>query len=115
MSTGVEQVIIGRDNEFWLFLLEQGVPLSDLSPLTRVLLVADEITIDSLGNGVGLIDWSETADWRPGQAKPVMKFKLGTSSLLPTGSYRGCRIITFDISNPNGVEWTRDLVIEVKP
>ena len=109
-----ETIYLGRDNEMSIFLVDEGTPLDNLTGITKVLLIVDDVTIDSTGNGSGYITWNETEDWRPGDPKPVVKFKLGTSGLLTAGSYRGCRIITFDTSNPNGVEWTRDLVIEVK-
>jgi hypothetical protein len=109
-----ETIILGRDNENSVFLLEEGSPLTSLVGITQVLLIVDDVTIDSLGNGVGLFDLTGAENWRPGDPKPVIKFTLGTSGLLTEGIYRGCRIITFDTSNPNGLEWTRDLVIEVK-
>jgi hypothetical protein len=109
-----ETIYLGRDNENSIFLLEEGSPLDSLVGITKVYLIVDDITIDSSGNGSAYIDLSGVENWRPGDPKPVIKFTLGNSSLLTEGIYRGCRIITFDTSNPNGLEWTRDLVIEVK-
>lgn len=109
-----ETVILNRDNDISIFLLEKGFPLGSLIAVTRVLLVVDDVNIDSAGSGASYIDWSQSEEWRPGISLPVIKFTLGNSGLLTEGIYRGCRIITFDTSNPNGVEWTRDLVIEVK-
>jgi hypothetical protein len=109
-----EIIYLNRDNENSIFLLEEGSPLTSLVGITKVYLIVDDVTIDSTGNGVGLFDLTETENWRPGDPKPVIKFTLGNAALLTEGIYRGCRIITFDTSNPNGLEWTRDLVIEVK-
>ena len=108
-----ETVILNRDNDISIFLLEKGSPLASLVGITRVLLVVDDVTVDSDTHGA-YVDWTGTEDWRPGDPQPVIKFTLGNAGLLTEGIYRGCRIITFDTSNPNGVEWTRDLVIEVK-
>lgn len=108
-----ETVHLGRDNTFSIFLLDDGSPLEDLSGITKILLVVDDLTIDSTGNGNGYIT-TGTEDWRPGDPKPVIVFDLGNASLLTAGVFRGCQVITFDTSNPNGVIWTRDLTLEVK-
>lgn len=110
-----ETIFLSRDNEIAIFLLEEGVPLTSLVVVTKVYLMVDDLTIDSSGNGAGLLTWDESEDWRPGVSRPVVKFKHGTSGLLTEGTYRGCRIITFDVINTNGLEWVRDLVLEVKP
>ena len=50
-----ETVHLGRDNTFSIFLLDDGSPLEDLSGITKILLVVDDLTIDSTGNGNGYI------------------------------------------------------------
>jgi len=118
MST--EIVVLNRDNEFALFLLSRGVPLADLSDITRVVLEVDGQTIDSAVVGSSVIWWSDSEEWRPGQLKPVVKFKLGNVGdgegglLLEPGVVHGCKIVTYDAGHPNGLEWTRSLVVDVR-
>lgn len=117
MNTTTEQVFLDRDNEFALFLLSKGSPLADLSGIGRVVLEIDGKTLDSDSLPAGTIWWDETEEWRPGVLKPVVKFKLGTLAdpyTLTAGVQRGGRLITYDIDNLNGIEWTRDLVLDVK-
>jgi hypothetical protein len=119
MDTSKEVVILSRDNEFALFLLSKGSPVADFGAITRVIIEIDGKTIDSDVAEItsSMIWWSESEEWRRGITKPVIKFRLGnlpSPYTLTQGIARGCKVITFDPDNPNGVEWTRDLVVEVK-
>lgn len=113
------KVIRGRNNEFALFLLSKNQPLLDLSGLIRVVIEVDGKTIDSSVVGSDYIWWTDTEEWRAGQTRPVVKFKLGTLDdgqgglLLTPGVSVGTKIITFDVDNPAGIEWTRSLVVDV--
>lgn len=120
MNVDKERVILNRDNEFALFLLSKGQPLADFGTITRVTIEIDGHLIDSDVVGSSVIWWSESEEWRPGETRPVVKFKLGTLDdgagglLLSPGVAHGCKIVTYDATNPNGLEWTRSLKVDVQ-
>lgn len=114
MIDSKEVVILNRDNWFGLFLMEQGAPVSEFGSITRVVIEIDGVEVDSDVVGSSVIWWSESEEWRAGVTKPVIKFKLGGQAIA-AGTTHGCKVITFDAGHPNGIEWTRDLTIEVKP
>lgn len=113
----LEYVMLGRDNEFARFLLSDGTPLDDLSNIQKVQLLIDGRTLDSSQLPAGTITWDQTAEWRAGVSKPVITFKLGLvegANALEEGIARGGKLITFDPENPDGLEWTRSINLEVR-
>lgn len=113
MDTSKEVVILNRDNEFALFLMSQGNPLTEMGTITRVTIEINGTLIDSDVVGSSVIWWTDSEEWRAGDTRPVVKFKLGGQT-LDVGIARGCTVVTYDPVNTSGIEWTRNLVVEVK-
>ena len=84
---------LDRDNTIDIMLSDNGVPI-DHSLITRILLVFNALTIDSV-TSASLFDLT-------GQDKIV--FKPGASTTLVPGSFN-MRIVTYDQLNTDGVVW----------
>ena len=108
-------LVIGRANEVAWFLTTNGQPLTDLSGVIKALLVVDDLTIDSTGNGLGFLTLNQTAEWRAGVTRPVVTFALKNSGLLAAGDYHGVQLITVDADHPLGVVWKNDIRLRVVP
>jgi len=101
-SNSVEVAYIGRDNSIDLELHENGVNLTDYTPISRVLITLGTNVIDS--------DITpQYLDWTTAQ-KLIIKAGLAG---IPSGNYRA-RIETFDIDNPDGIVWTESLRVSIR-
>lgn len=107
-----ETVYLTHDNGSDLLLVADGVPLDDLSGITRVVIDLGDDQIDSADLQGAEIWWTDTTTYR-GATVPVLRFKLGNRTGLVAGDYYGCRLITYDPSNPNGIVWSDELTLVV--
>lgn len=98
-----EYVYLGRDNTIDLSLTENGVALTDLTPVTRMILNLNDVVVDS---DIEI----DAFDWTTG----TLILSLGNLiTPLIAGSYSG-QLITYDIQNPNGIVWITDMRIIVE-
>lgn len=108
-----EVIFLTHDNASHLFLTEQGAIIG-LSSVTRVIITINGLEYDSDDLGGTRIWWDEQEIHDgDGVSYDALKFKLGDQSIDP-GEYINCRIILFDVSNPNGVVWTDSQEVVVK-
>lgn len=107
-----ETVYLTHDNGSDLLLVADGVPLDDLSSITRVVIDMGHDQIDSDDLQGAEIWWNETTTYR-GATVPVLRWKLGNRTGLSAGDYYGCKLITYDASNTNGIVWADDLTLVV--
>jgi hypothetical protein len=82
---------LNRDNTIDIALYDDGV-LINHSLVTRILLVFDTVTIDSSASPAMFTFAADKIVFKP------------TAATLAEGTYE-VRIITYDISNTNGIVW----------
>jgi len=107
-----ETIYLGHDNTIGLLLLNDDVALVDLSAITRVVLTINDTDYDSDSLASSIIWWTDSVSYR-GETVNVIKFKLGGQSIV-AGVYTGCKLVTFDPDNSNGVVWADDIKVTVK-
>ena len=108
-------VFKGRSNTFSLFLVRQGVPLSDaeMGAITRVVLNIDGTDYDSDVLGATKIWLTDTATWQVNQTYYIVTFALGAEAGLAVGKYRDCQLRTYDADNPSGLVWPTPITVNV--
>lgn len=95
-------VYSGRDNPITLVLSADGAVLTDLSAVTRVLVVLNDTTsVDSDTASPGAITWDDSLTYR-GAATDVLRLVLGGEA-LPAGTYEAVELVIFDTRYPNGL------------
>ncbi len=95
-------VYSGESGTIDVILTEDDKPIEDYTPITRVTVHFDGLTIDSSQNP-DFFDWTS-------ESKIIMQ--LGQAG-IPAGSYH-MRIKTYDASNMDGLTWTDQYPIVVK-
>lgn len=95
----------GFDNAAEIALTEEGLPLPDHTLISRMVLIVNNVTIDSSDNTkAGAFDFKTYAN------KAV--FKMGPY-LSDVGSFKA-RLHVYSSDNPRGIVWTETLPIKVK-
>lgn len=107
-----EIIYLGHDNTIALMLVNDDVPLADLSAITRAVLTINGTDFDSDSLGSSVIWWADSMTYQ-GNPVNVIKFKLGGQSIV-AGEYTGCKLVTYDPDNANGVVWSEDIKVTVK-
>lgn len=107
----LETIFNGSDNSIQYVLTDNGVPLIDLSSVTRVVFKIGTTEIDSDVVGSGVIWWTDQTDYF-GTTTDIVSAALGGQGLT-AGSYSNSRITVFDPANPNGIVWSNALQIRV--
>ena len=88
------RVYNGRDNIISLVLLDDGVVLTDLSPVTRATVEVAGVLIDSATAGADVIWWSQQAEYE-GQMIDVLRLRLGEQG-IPAGVYNDVDVVIYD-------------------
>lgn len=106
-----ETIYDGRDNVVSLVITEDGVPVSDLSGLTRVVLTVGGVAVDSDDAGSDVIWWTDSAVY-DGQTVDVLKLRLGHQN-IPLGTYTNGCLILFDAVATSGIIYADDMKLTV--
>lgn len=114
-----EEVWLERGNIIEWVVLEDDVPVSDLSSLTRAVVCVDEVVVDSAVEGSSVIWWTDSVTGKTlacvedAYTGDVLRAKLGGVTGLTAGEYDDCRVITFDAQNPSGIVVSDNIEITV--
>lgn len=108
-------VFNGADNQNTLVILEDGEIKVDLSAITRVVVKVSTVTFDSDSADANLNDitWNTSVTY-DGVSTNVVKMRLGHGS-VPAGTYRDACVKLYDAINDDGVVYTDELKVIVKP
>ena len=112
--------------EVWLgsdtiseFVIVNGDPLTDLSPLTRILFCINGLSADSNDLGSTVIWWTDSVTDKllPDDTLftgDVVRARLGRANLV-AGDYSDCRLIIYATEYPNGIVASGNIRIIVYP
>lgn len=96
-----EKLYLERDNTVDLILKEDGVAL-DLSGVTSIKAVFNEIEITSTEKETGLIKWDQ-GGWETGEIR--LDCANDSTLVAQGGGTWDVAVITIDPSNPLGIDW----------
>lgn len=113
-----EEVWLERDNYVEWVAMNDDVPVSDLSGLTRVAVCIGSTVVDSSQWGSSIIWWTDSVSAKTlpdgtSYSGDVIRAKLGQASGFTSGEYEGCRLVIYDGTYTNGLVVSDDITITV--
>lgn len=119
MSTVTKETVwLERGNIVEWVVTADGVPVTDLSGLTRAIVCINGIEADSDIEGSDVIWWTDSVTDKTlcdgtTYTGDVLRAKLGLVSTFSAGEYSDCRLIIYDSTYTNGLVVSDDLFITV--
>ena len=96
-----EMIFLGRDRWFGRILRENGVPVPDLSSITRIDLIIGAVTVTSTDPEAGEIRWGQPG-YDPGE---IRVFAGANADLQAAQALQMAWLVTYDSTNPDGFPW----------
>lgn len=116
-ADAVEEAWLGRDNVSEWVVMDDNVPVTDLSGTTQAKVFVGTDVIDSAVDGSDVLWWTDsvTSITLPdGQSYTgdVLRARLGRGDLT-VGEYEDCRIVLYDMDNTNGLVVSDNVIVTV--